>query len=391
MELEQIIKKLEWLDEEHRKDKIAFNKISDQIARTESSINVLNNQQKKIIKDSSKFTAIQKKLNQAEKDLEVLKEDINNKIKDLGDSTSEGQLSLEKKINLEINGINKSLKQIQKSNDLKEVKQQLNSRIEEDKRINKAINLLDENLSVEKNKRNELDISIQIIEDNIKQNNQKAIDQHNELLTQNKRINESREKIDQLHENIRRIDSRLSELNSSEADRRYAQKTFMEQQALQQVDRDQIQNELRDSVEKLGKQSQYYETQLQQWDAIQREIHQAQVTYEDLSKKIERRINEITEMQRLSEDRFRQEWATFKADYQKRWTSYSLSQDEIFKEMNVEVNNIVEKLAPVEDLVQTQQDILQQSKDAQEEFYQGVQAQINQLLTTYDRIISSSK
>ena len=34
--------------------------------------------------------------------------------------------------------------------------------------------------------------------------------------------------------------------------------------------------------------------------------------------RFERRINEITEMERLTEERFRQEWVTFKADDQKR-------------------------------------------------------------------------
>ena len=40
----------------------------------------------------------------------------------------------------------------------------------------------------------------------------------------------------------------------------------------------------------------------------------------DLNQKLERRINEITEIQRLADDRIRQEWVTFKADDQKRWT-----------------------------------------------------------------------
>ncbi len=53
-----------------------------------------------------------------------------------------------------------------------------------------------------------------------------------------------------------------------------------------------------------------------------------QQTVEELTQKVERRINEITEIQRLAEERFRQEWVTFKADDQKRWTNYTLTLEE---------------------------------------------------------------
>jgi len=38
----------------------------------------------------------------------------------------------------------------------------------------------------------------------------------------------------------------------------------------------------------------------------------AQDTYLELNTKLERRINEVTELQRLAEDRLRQEWISFK-------------------------------------------------------------------------------
>ncbi|MFC2065017.1 hypothetical protein ACFLXB_08030 [Chloroflexota bacterium] len=232
---------------------------------------------------------------------------------------------------------------------------------------------------------------MQILEDNLKQESKRGIELQNSNSIQKKKMEEMRNKIEIIPENIRRIETRLTELSSSEAERRYSQKTFLEQQALQQIDRDQIQNTLRDRIEKLGKQSDEYEAQLHQWDSMQRELKHAQEVYEDLTQKFDRRINEITEMQRLSEDRFRQEWATFKADYQKRWTSYSLSQDELFREMNLEVNNVSEKNTSLEDLTQIQQDIIQQTQDAHEEYYQGILAQINQLLSTYNRIMGSPK
>ena len=48
--------------------------------------------------------------------------------------------------------------------------------------------------------------------------------------------------------------------------------------------------------------------------------------------RLERRITEISEMQRLAEDRIKQEWASFQADDQKRWNSYRLGHDEQWRE-----------------------------------------------------------
>jgi hypothetical protein len=43
----------------------------------------------------------------------------------------------------------------------------------------------------------------------------------------------------------------------------------------------------------------------------------------------------------------------------------------------------------LEDLAQTQQDILQQTKEANEQLFQGMLAQIHELLSAYERIMST--
>jgi len=112
----------------------------------------------------------------------------------------------------------------------------------------------------------------------------------------------------------------------------------------------------------------------------------AQETYEEITQKYERRINEITEMQRLAEDRFRQEWVTFRADDQKRWTSYTLTQDEAHKDTRSDLKKLEERLTTIEDISQTQQDVLQQTSNANEQLFQGMVAQIHELLSAYERI-----
>jgi len=126
-----------------------------------------------------------------------------------------------------------------------------------------------------------------------------------------------------------------------------------------------------------------------QWDSAQRAVKHAQEVYEEIVQKFDRRINEITEMQRLAEDRFRQEWVSFKSDDQKRWTSYTLSQDELHKDTRGGLDKIEARVTSMEDLVQTQQDVLQQTKEANEQLFQGMLAQIHELLSAYERIMGN--
>jgi chromosome segregation ATPase len=202
-------------------------------------------------------------------------------------------------------------------------------------------------------------------------------------------MDEVREKNDLFTDDIRRIETRLNEIIASEAERRQAQTNFIETQALSQVERDHTWKELEERLGTLHKQTETMDRHLQDWDSNQRALKRAQETYEEMAQKFERRINEITEMQRLAEDRFRQEWVTFKADDQKRWTSYTISQDEIRKDVRTGVEKLEERFTVLEDLAQTQQDVLQQTKDANEQLFQGMLAQIHELLSAYERIMST--
>ena len=62
----------------------------------------------------------------------------------------------------------------------------------------------------------------------------------------------------------------------------------------------------------------------------------------------------------LNEDRFRQEWTTFKSDDQKRWSNYILSQEEQHREMNRSLEGMGARIDTLEDHLETLQENLQQ-------------------------------
>jgi chromosome segregation ATPase len=390
MEFEQIIKRLDWLDEEHRKDKASIAQIMEQLSGFEASTTVLNQQIKELTKNLSSISSTAARIDQFDQALENHRAELNKYVSELERQTSRNLVESEKRHRLEFEGINRSIENLQKSSDTTEIQQKLDARILEEQRVSRYLTEMDAKLSQINTYYNDYSLSIKLNEDYHRQESKKVIDIQTDIVTLRKNIDDIKNKIDLYPDSIRRLETRLTEIVSSEGERKQSQKLFLEQQALLQIDRDQTQKELKNKIEKMGKQSQVLESQIQEWDSIHREVKHAQEVYEEISVKYERRINEITEMQRLAEDRFKQEWITFKADYQKRWTSFTMTQDEQFKDTHMDINKLAERIGPIEDLIQTQKDIIQQTKEANEEYLHGLLAQIHELLSGYERIMGQS-
>jgi mevalonate kinase len=111
----------------------------------------------------------------------------------------------------------------------------------------------------------------------------------------------------------------------------------------------------------------------------------------DLNAKLERRINEVTEMQRLAEERLRQEWISFKADDQKRWTGYSLSSEETFRDIRKEVQKYETSISTISEVTQVLQDQLHQTTDTSEKQLQELMNVVHEWMTSYQRIMGHGK
>ena len=390
MEFEQIVKRLDWLDEENRKYKESVEALTQQIKGLEGDLHTANKKVKELISQVSPLSPMPARIDQFDTALARQRTDLFKYIDDLEKKRQDNLLEQEKRYQAQFDGILKSLAEVRKIKDpIAEIKRELSAHAEEDLRLGNVIAGWEPRIQAMGKSIEIVQRTVKAAEEPRRQDSKRLADLQGELGAARKRLDESREKNELFSDSIRRIETRLNDLLVAESERRQAQTTFIETQSLLQVDRDRAWKEWEGSLEALQKQSVTVDRQLQDWEVAQRTVKRAQETYEEIVQKFERRINEITEMQRLAEDRFRQEWVTFKADDQKRWTNFSLSQDESHKDTSNSLQKAEERLSTVEDLTQTQQDVLQQTKDANEQLFQGMLAQIHELLSAYERIMTS--
>ena len=96
-------------------------------------------------------------------------------------------------------------------------------------------------------------------------------------------------------------------------------------------------------------------------------------------------------MQRLAEDRLRQEWVSFKADDQKRWTGYGLSQDETMKNLKKTMGKVETRLTEFDDSFQTMHDQLNQTTQVTEHQMQDLMNWAHEWLTASERVMGHTK
>jgi chromosome segregation ATPase len=166
---------------------------------------------------------------------------------------------------------------------------------------------------------------------------------------------------------------------------------FIEQQTRAQIERDRAMKEWNARVDDFKKQVSTLDAQLQAAEDVTKAAKRAQDSYVEITQKLERRINEISEMQRLAEERSRQEWTAFKADDQKRWTSLTLTQDESVRELRTVMQAAVARVDAMDEPIQTVQDQLHQTTEATERQLQELMNWAHEWLTGYERIMGHGK
>lgn len=361
MDFEQVIKRVEWLDEERRKDKLIIAALDDRIRKLEGNYTPLVQELRELSNELSCLKTLPSRFDTFDAAISQIRVDFNRMIDQIEKQRVEKDREIEKVRLADLESLNGAIEKVRKSLDeLPEMKKDIKAREEEEHRLVRLLGEYDKKLLDIQRSDEEYRRTQKILEENVRQDSKRILDVQGEINSTRKRIDEQRGKIDLATENLRKIEMRQNELLNSETERKQAQIAFIEKYSKQQVERERVWNEWQSSFEVISQQAINLDQQLQALDATQRTIRHAQEAFEEITQKFERRINEITEMQRLAEDKMRQDWMSFRADDQKRWSNYMISQDEQFQETTKIFEKIENRLIHLEETTQELNDLTDQ-------------------------------
>jgi chromosome segregation ATPase len=386
MENDEILKRFEFLDAERRKDRQTITDLLDQVSTLHETINEQKREIKHLSADLKKSTINLVRVDEFDEALSKQKIDLSKPLTDLEKKVNVIEKKVESQRKDDQDVFNKRLLEMQ--NDIKsinELKKDVQSKIEDDFQLNQKIDDLARLFPELHLKDEELLRSLKLIEDNYRIDSKRVSDIQVELTSLRKRIDEERISTDSQKEFIRKLEVQINDLVNREQLRNQEQIAFIETQSRQAIDRDSFVKDWQEKVGQLETLSSTIQAQMVELQTMNRAVKKSQTEFDDINQRLDRRINEISEMNRLVEERFRQEWIAFKADDQKRWTNYSLSQEENTREGDRELTKIIERITSLEDTSQKLVDVVHISNEETEKRIKRILTVVNEMLGSYER------
>ncbi|NOQ39994.1 MAG: hypothetical protein GQ562_06710 [Anaerolineales bacterium] len=388
MENEQLEKRIKWLDDERRKDKATISELEDRLQELEGKLDASNKKQVEFDSDITRLRTSIARVDDFENGLADFRVERKKELKDYEKITKSWINDAKKNLRTQIQGIETQQKSL--GEDFKRVKdleKNMKTRIEEEIRFNASLRETEKDVSEIKQAYKEYQRYSRSAKEERQKEVKRITDLQGEQSALRKRVDEQRGLLDIVNSDYQKMKNRIQELESIRRDLLKEQETFLEEAALQNTERESTWKNWMTRFDSIEKQAQDLDEQMTKLDSTHRGVKRMQDELKDLSTLLDRRVNEITEIQRLADERFRQEWGTFTADDQKRWTNYTLSQKEQSKILERQYKEGEERISLLEDGMQEIEDQLGQLSSYSETQLQGLLTLIREWTGEFEQIM----
>jgi chromosome segregation ATPase len=350
MEPEEIEKRLEWLDSERQKDKAQIADLKTQIINLENAIKLKTSQISNLEDEVKQATTMAIRVEKYDGIIAQNKIDVLKQIADNAAKIPPIEARFDKQLKDDFDALNKQIAETRNAiPNVTDLRKSLQGRIEEEFRLGRLVEELQKKISDLNSTDEDLTRAQKMLTDEFHIDSKRVADLSLEVTSLRKRVEEERNRIEVLTESTKKYDVRINELVEKEAERQKSQMAFIDRQSLLQLDREKAWESWGKQIAEVEKVGGEVEAQLQSLETIKREVKNSQQEFEDVNLRLDRRINEITEIQRLFEERFHQDWVAFKADDQKRWTNYIMSQEEQLRDEVRQIAKLQERVVTLED------------------------------------------
>jgi len=388
MENEKLEQRIKWLDDERRKDKAIISELEDRLLKLEEKLDAADKKQKEFDSDMTRIRTAIIKVDDFENGLSDFRLERKKEFKDYEKQIKSWIDDAKKMLKTQIQGVETQQKKILDDFILvKELNKEMKTRIEEETRLTASLREMESNFGDIQRDYKEYQRETRSAKEERQKEARRIADIQGEGTALRKRVDELRGLVDLVNSDYQKIKNRIQELESIRRELKKEQDSFLEDAALQNNERETIWKNWMTRFDTVEKQAQDLDEQMAKLDSTHRGVKRMQDELKELSTLLDRRVNEITEMQRLADERFRAEWATFTADDQKRWTNYTLAQKEQSKILERQSKDRGDRLSILEESLQEIEDQLEQLGAYSESQLQGLLKMIRDWAAEFEGIM----
>ena len=352
MEINQIASMIEWLDEERRRDKALIATLEERLATQTDSIDAM---QRRVNTVESDQVVIKQEAMPAAKEHDIIdhmRQEAEQMLENAEARRLTAEREAERRLELQRENFQRALREVSdKAERLERQLANISDLQTEGDRLTNAMRLLNQEIDDLSKKLEGPDRRLAFLEEQRRSDARRLAEIETELPEYKKSVDSIQPKLALIEELAVRNERRIQDFNNIDRERREQIQQFIDQQQLMVQQRDLQLQELtkRFSIhdEELQKNIERFEV----WAQAYREMKRIIDDFNRIGDRLERRISEASEMQRLSEERFRDEWNDWREDDQKRWKQLTLSSDEVWRNHDKEFDVYTKRIDDVEQSV----------------------------------------
>lgn len=387
-----LLKRVEWLEGERRDDKKTIATLTERLADSREQNDILTRRLNDLETGLTRLSAQLARYANIEGGLDNLRSEIARQIEAADQRRLESEREADRLRLVERDGINRALVDVKKATEpIIRLEQDLTARREEERRLARL--LTDQAAQLDGLTRQYQDISTTLakLEETSRAESRRNATIQTEVTEARRRVEEYIAKLEIIEDIARRNEARVTEMNAAETDRRMKQQAWMETQATLAAERERVFVDMRKRAEDMARLPEDLNRKIEQFAEVRRDMEKTVAGFQPILDRIERRINEAAEIQRLQEEQFRQEWTAFQAEDQKKWTTHMLLRDEQWRDHDRDYNRAIERLSTLEDSAVNLESRVTRLYQTDQMRLQNIFNFIREMLADYDTPLQKAK
>ncbi len=265
MEFEQLVKRLEWLDESHRKTRASIVTLEERMTALEGKIETVAKQVKPLPQQIADISNTAARLNQFDAIFAKQRDDMNRALEEIEKKHQKREKEVTQRHQEDFEPIHKALEELRKTleSEFPPIKRDIKARITEEGRLRQEIQELRPPIDSARRVAEEAILAQHGFDENRRQEAKRVADLQGEIAAVRKRIEETRAKIDLNADGFKNMDNRIKELMLSENERKAAQIAFIDQQSMAHMNRERTYKEWKEKFDSIKLQAQTLDSQIQ--------------------------------------------------------------------------------------------------------------------------------
>ena len=345
LNLRQAARMIEWLDEQRRQDKRTITALEQSLA---AQHNALETMQTRLNALEAEQNAQRREITRNDDSSEIIAE-VAGEVRKMIDNQNVRRLAAERELERRNDIAREALAteigaQKERIGQLEASQRDIEPLQESRHRQETALRALQQRVDEHSRLLEEPERRFSFLEEQHRQEGRRLAEIENQLPELRKLLEFIRPKITLLEDLSVRNERRLQDIFLAESERREETQQFIDQQQRLEQTREAQQAELTNRFREQDERLQGSLAQFATWSDTHREMRQLIADFERIGEGLERRINELAEIQRLSEERFRNEWNDWGSTEQQRWKQFTLSTDEIWRNHDREFERFVQRI-----------------------------------------------